>query len=130
MRSKSRRLFGSAAALAGVFSPVLALAQEGIAIRPGGLPFGATEVIQFSVFAGVMGAALLSAVWLIRERGRIAAENGELRGRIADLSASLQRSEALLNLRDQRVVVWSNDSSKAAIRIKNLRGIEVLMFIQ
>ena len=112
VRSKSRRLFGSAAALAGVFSPVLALAQEGIAIRPGGLPFGATEVIQFSVFAGVMGAALLSAVWLIRERGRIAAENGELRGRIADLSASLQRSEALLNLRDQRVVVWSNDSSK------------------
>ena len=28
------------------------------------------EVIQMAVFVGVIGAALLSAIWLIRERGR------------------------------------------------------------
>ena len=61
------------------------------------------EVMQFAVFAGVMGAALLSAVVLIRERARISTENATLRGRIADLNAALQRSEALLNLRDQRL---------------------------
>ena len=56
---------------------------------------------------------LLSAIFLIRERARTAAENVELRARIADLNAALQRSEALLNLRDQRVIVWSNDKQEA-----------------
>jgi signal transduction histidine kinase len=72
----------------------------------------AFEVIQFAVFAGVMGAALISAVVLIRERARISVENASLRTRIADLNAALQRSDALLNLRDQRVVVWSSDQNK------------------
>ena len=49
---------------------------------------------------------------LIRERARTSAENVELRGRIADLNAALQRSEALLNLRDQRLIVWASDRQK------------------
>ncbi len=75
-------------------------------------PLSAGDVIQLASFAGVMGAALLSAVFLIRERTRTAAENLELRGRVADLNAALQRSDALLNLRDQRVLVWSSDRRK------------------
>ena len=71
--------------------------------------------MQAAVFAGVMGAALLSAIWLIRERGRTAAENVLLRARLADLNASLQRSEALLNLRDQRIVVWAGEKSKPEV---------------
>jgi signal transduction histidine kinase len=74
--------------------------------------FGTAEVMQLAMFAGVMGAALLSAIFLIRERARTAAENIELRGRIADLNAAIQRSEALLNLRDQRVIVWNDDRRK------------------
>jgi signal transduction histidine kinase len=96
-----------------------ALASQALAQVPAGRAHGADvfsvdtlEVIQLAMFAGVMSAALLSAVWLIRERARIAAENLELRGQIADLGASLQRSEALLNLRDQRIVVWSSDRKK------------------
>ncbi|MDP3898498.1 MAG: ATP-binding protein [Mesorhizobium sp.] len=77
-----------------------------------GMTVGTFEVIQVAVFAGVMGAALLSAIWLIRERGRIAADNLELRGRIAELSTSLQRSDALLNLKDQRLIVWMKDRTK------------------
>jgi signal transduction histidine kinase len=74
--------------------------------------FGTVEVMQLAMFAGVMGAALLSAIFLIRERTRTATENAELRARIADLNAAIQRSEALLNLRDQRVIVWNNDRKK------------------
>ena len=74
--------------------------------------FSTVEVMQLAMFAGVMGAALLSAIFLIRERARTAAENVELRSRVADLNAAIQRSEALLNLRDQRVIVWNNDSKK------------------
>lgn len=77
-----------------------------------GLPVNTAEVIQLAVFVGILGAALICAVALIREKGRLNAENTDLRGRVADLNASLQRSEALLNLRDQRVIVWGNDSKK------------------
>lgn len=76
------------------------------------ISFGTFEVMQLAMFAGVMGAALLSAIFLIRERARTAAENIELRGRVADLNAAIQRSEALLNLRDQRIIVWNDDRRK------------------
>ncbi|WP_173935070.1 PAS domain-containing sensor histidine kinase [Chelativorans sp. Marseille-P2723] len=72
-------------------------------------------VIQFAVFAGVMGAAILSAIWLIRERARTAAENAELKARVADLSAGLSRSEALLNLKDQRIVAWQRSLRPAVL---------------
>ncbi len=76
------------------------------------LSFGTLEVMQLAMFAGVMGAALLSAIVLIRERARTAAENVELRSRVGDLNAAIQRSEALLNLRDQRIIVWNDDRRK------------------
>ena len=78
----------------------------------GNISVGTAEVIQFAMFAGVMGAALLSAIWLIRERARTAAQNLALRARVAELGAALQRSDALLNLRDQRVVSWTNGADK------------------
>ena len=68
--------------------------------------------MQLAMFAGVMGAALISAIFLIRERAKTANENVELRVRIADLNAAVQRSDALLNLRDLRVIVWNNDNRK------------------
>ena len=92
--------------------PVAASAQSGAGLPVESLSIGTFEVIQFAVFAGVLGAAMLSAIWLIRERTRIATENADLRSRVADLNAALQRSEALLNLRDQRIVAWSGDNRK------------------
>jgi signal transduction histidine kinase len=86
--------------------PFAAFAQENVA-KAAGLSAGALEVIQLAVFAGITGTAILSAIWLIRERARTAAENVELRGRVAEQSAALQRAESLLNLNDQRVVVWT-----------------------
>lgn len=85
------------------------------------------EVMQMAVFVGVMGAALLSAIALIRERSRVAAENATLKTRLADANAGLQRCEAMLNLRDQRVVVWgpttrSPKSSVPAARQRRSRG--------
>jgi signal transduction histidine kinase len=77
--------------------------------------FGSLEVIQFSMFLGAMGAALLSAVWLIRERAKIAGENKNLRARVSDLSSSLQRADALLASRDNRVVIWDRAAEKPEI---------------
>ncbi|SFU08654.1 PAS domain-containing sensor histidine kinase [Mesorhizobium sp. YR577] len=107
----ARRLL-AATSVFGLFSVDAALAQADVVARKAGLSVSAVEVMQLAVFAGVMGAALVSAIVLIRERARISAENVDLRARVADLNASLQRSDALLNLRDQRVVVWASEKQK------------------
>lgn len=98
-------LLGSAAC-----SP--AMAQAAAQAVPGSFAISATDVMQLALFAGITGAAMLSAILLIRERGRATAENLELRERVAMLDAALQRSDALLNLKDQRVLVWFADGRK------------------
>ncbi len=80
-----------------------------------GKAIGSLEVIQFSMFLGAMGAAILSAVWLIRERGRMSTENKGLSARIADLTASVERADALLSSRDARIVMWDSLSEKPEI---------------
>ncbi|MGB3387687.1 MAG: ATP-binding protein [Pseudaminobacter sp.] len=108
---RKMRGFFATTSLSGLLLADLALAQGAVG-SPVGLPFDTVEVMQLAVFVGVMGAALLSAIVMIRERTRTAAENVDLRARVADLNAALQRSEALLNLRDQRVVVWAREKQK------------------
>ena len=95
-------------------SPLLAFAARADTSLAGktGAPVSTVEVMQLAMFVGVMGAALVSAIFLIRERARTAAQNVQLRARIADVNAALQRSEALLNLRDQRLIVWATDNKK------------------
>jgi signal transduction histidine kinase len=107
---RSSWLLSGATCLGGIAVPLAS--ANGATGEIAGLSFGTYEVMQTSVFAGVLGAALLSAIWLIRERTRVAGENIELRSQVADLNASLHRSEALLNVRDQRVIVWAADSRK------------------
>jgi signal transduction histidine kinase len=104
-------LLVATSALAGPLLAFAAHAETGIA-QKAAPAVSTVEVMQLAVFVGVMGAALVSAIFLIRERARTASQNLQLRARIADVNAALQRSEALLNLRDQRVVVWTADNKK------------------
>ncbi|RUM98560.1 PAS domain-containing sensor histidine kinase [Pseudaminobacter arsenicus] len=108
-RRRTRGFF-AATSLSGLLFADIAIAQ-GVADRAG-LSVGTVEVMQLAVFVGVLGAALLSAIVMIRERARTAAENVDLRARVADLNAAQQRSDALLNLRDQRLVVWAREKEK------------------
>jgi signal transduction histidine kinase len=118
VRARLTRFLGRPSILLGTTLPPtllaadMALAQTNTVLGVAGLSVGTFEVIQMAMFTGVMGAALISAIVLIRERARTSGENAELRSRIADLNAALQRSEALLNLRDQRVVVWTSEKHK------------------
>ncbi|CAN7250296.1 ATP-binding protein [Mesorhizobium sp. LjNodule214] len=105
------RAFLATSVLSGPLLVFAAHAEPDVA-QKAGLGVSAVEVMQMAMFAGVMGAALVSAIFLIRERARTSAQNAELRTRIADVNAALQRSEALLNLRDQRVVVWASENKK------------------
>ena len=103
--------FFATSALVGPLTSFAAHAEPSMA-QKAGLSVSAVEVIQLAMFVGVMGAALVSAIFLIRERARTSAQNVELRARIADVNAALQRSEALLNLRDQRIIVWASENKK------------------
>jgi signal transduction histidine kinase len=104
-----RGLWASAAAIA--VTPQFAHAQDD-GLTKSLLSFGTFEVIQVSMLVGVMGAALVSAIVLMRERARSAAENVTLRAKVADLNGAIRRSEALLSLRDQRLIVWNDDHRK------------------
>lgn len=115
-------LMASTALATGLASTVFALAQDRPLSVLGSSDLGAYEVIQFATFAGIMGAAMLSAIWLIRERARIASENLNLRERIAELNAILQRSEAMLTTKDQRTVVWTSDRRRPDL-IGTLSGV-------
>lgn len=107
--SKIAPLLASVSALS---CSTTAHAQTLAALTP---PLEPVGIIQAAIFAGVLGSALVCAIYLIRERARTAQQNSTLRSHIADLNADLQRSEALLSLRDQRIVVWSEKDAKPKI---------------
>jgi hypothetical protein len=108
-RRGAKRAFWTSAGFS-ILVADLAHAQEPLSAKL--FSIGTAEVMQLSMLVGVMGAALISAIVMIRERARTAAENVELRAKVADLNGAIRRAEALLNLRDQRLVVWNDDRRK------------------
>lgn len=105
-----RKALAAAASFFSLFSANASFAQSydiGRIPLPGGSTLGPNEVVQFAIVVGVTGAALLSVSWIIRSRNRVNRENSALRARVADLSHAVTRSETLLNLKDQRIVVWA-----------------------
>ncbi|MEZ5810294.1 MAG: PAS-domain containing protein [Rhizobiaceae bacterium] len=112
------RVAALGATIATCLAPASARAQGSLLdmLRlPADLAIATSDVIEMAIFTGAMGSALVSAIWLIRERARIAAENVELRGRIAELDAAVQRSDAFLNLRDQKLVIWGRDGDRPEV---------------
>lgn len=117
-RGTLRRSRGIVAASALFLSAGTALAQ--------GLSFGALDpaaiasqaldsraVLLLAVFGGAMSFALLSAFWLIRERARIGGEYGNLRQRFGEVRADRDRLASLVQLDDQRIVVWDGGNELA-----------------
>ncbi len=72
-------------------------------------------ILMLAVFGGAMSFALLSAFWMIRERGRIIEENRRLKLGLADLRALNDRNEALANKPNQRTIVWNNVNDQPVI---------------
>lgn len=118
---KSTTIGFGAIYLAGI-SALPALAQETIETTVSksqvtifGISLQTLEITQFALFAGSMVAALASALWLIRERGRAANQNVELRTRVSALTSRLGQLEALSAAEGQQAVIWSGTDAKPAI---------------
>ncbi|WP_439273004.1 ATP-binding protein [Pseudochrobactrum sp. HB0163] len=105
-----RKVLAATTSVSAAFSTGHAAAQGydiGRIPLPNGGALGPNEVVQFAIVVGVTGAALLSVSWIIRSRNRVSRENNALRARLADLNHAVLRSETLLNLKDQRIIVWA-----------------------
>lgn len=77
--------------------------------------FGTGDVIQFAMFCGAMGAALLASVLMMRERSRIAEENTALRAKVASLTSQVNQLEAVATGDGQTALIWSGKDHKPAM---------------
>ena len=114
-RSGRLALLGASTAL--LAAPATASAQDQISFLDAVLSYhlGTPEVVQFALFTGAMTAALASALWLIRERGRTARQNTTLRARVSALNAQVAKLEALATTEGQRAIIWEDREQKPVI---------------
>ncbi len=112
------RICGGGFAMGGAALMVLATTKQAEAAIL--VDLSTANVIMTAILAGVLGAAFLLTFWMIRERGRADALNEELRNRVSDLASALQRNESLLNLRDQRLVIWARQEEGRAELVGHL----------
>lgn len=98
-----------------ILSVMVLLVQPVFAAETGKLldltPFKTTSLLIFAITIGIVSFALLSAFWLIRERGRISDEHHQLKKQYGKLRASHERLDSLVNNADQCLVVWSGEQA-------------------
>ena len=68
----------------------------------------ANSGVMLIIFVGAFAFAMWSATWLIRERRMLDERNRSAEMELADLKARHERAQALLDVPDQRVVIWEN----------------------
>ena len=85
------------------------------AAESGGLSVSSLDVLNFAMVIGALSAAMLSAIWLIRERGKIDNDNTGLRSALAEANAQLSRYQSLVVDRDRRIVVWDGAGLPAEV---------------
>ncbi len=80
-----------------------------------GSALSSADVVDFALVIGAISAAMLSAIWLIRERARIEAENGDIRTALGDALARISRYQSLVVDKDRRIVVWEGQGTPAEV---------------
>ena len=69
--------------------------------------FGGSNVMLFALFMGAFSFSMMAATWLIRDRRRLERDHKALALEHSDLRARHERAQALLDVPDQRVVIWN-----------------------
>lgn len=108
------RLWGfwlSGTALAGLAAPVVA--KEATAVEAH--LFTSFEAIASSLVLGVISAALVSTVWLIRQKGTMESESRDVRSALSDAQQRISRYQALIADKNRRIVIWDEHDSKPEI---------------
>lgn len=84
-----------------------AMAAEGVASV-----FHSSEIITFSLLTGAIAAAMISAVWVIRQRSTVETDNRDLKTALADARQSISRFQALISDKNRSIVVWDGPAEK------------------
>ncbi|MGF9566357.1 PAS domain-containing sensor histidine kinase [Neorhizobium sp. JUb45] len=92
----------SGTALSGFASA--AFAQE--AGLEAGRFLSSSEIIVPSLTIGALAAALLSTIWLVRQKGNIEAESRDVRSALSDAQQKISKYEALIAEKNRRIVIW------------------------
>lgn len=105
-----RRAYLAGTMLAGMLLPAIAKAEA----VPGQTQrlFTSVEMVGFSLVIGILSAALLSAVWLIRQRGALEAESHEMRSALSDAKQRISRYQAIIADKNRRIVIWDGNDRK------------------
>lgn len=97
---------GSLAVSICALSTSTALADVATMVNSISTSLSSNNLAMFAIFTGAFSFAMMSASWLIRERRRLEREYQALGLEHADLKARHEHAEALLDVPDQRVVIW------------------------
>ncbi|MCO6187980.1 PAS domain-containing sensor histidine kinase [Rhizobium sp. L1K21] len=80
-----------------------------------GSAFNSAGVAGFSLLAGGLSAALISAVWQRRRRSAAEAESIQVRGELSEATQKISRYEALIADKNRRIVIWDSMSGQREI---------------
>lgn len=102
--------FACGTAVAGLAHPAFAQAEAKMptAVRL----FTSSEMVTFSVVLGVISAALLSTIWLVRQRGNLETESREIRSALSDANQRISQYQALIADKNRRIVIWDGPNTR------------------
>jgi signal transduction histidine kinase len=104
------RLFACGTAISGIAHPVLAQTE---ATMPAAVRlFTSSETVTFSVVLGVISAALLSAIWLVRQRGNLETQSREISAALSDANQRISQYQALIADKNRRIVIWDGPNTR------------------
>ncbi|NTF43983.1 PAS domain-containing sensor histidine kinase [Rhizobium rhizogenes] len=94
----------------GLAGPVLA--QSDAATQTTVRLFTSSEMAVFSIIIGVISAALLSTVWMVRQRGNLESESREIRTALSDANQRISQYQALIADKNRRIVIWDGQNAR------------------
>ncbi len=100
-------MFAAGTAIASVARPVFAQVEAEAAASAH--LFTSTQVVGLSVVIGVISAALLSTLWVVRQRGNLESESREMRSALSDAQQQISQYQALIADKNRRIVIWNGD---------------------
>ncbi|WP_414709271.1 PAS domain-containing sensor histidine kinase, partial [Rhizobium sp.] len=74
--------------------------------------FTSSEMAVFSVIIGVISAALLSTVWMVRQRGNLESESREIRTALSDANQRISQYQALIADKNRRIIIWDGQNAR------------------
>ncbi len=107
-----RRLFTlclGGTSFAGLYGQAMAADAAGV-VKP---LFTSPEIMGISLVIGVLSAAVISAVWLIRQRSRLELESQEIRTALSHAGQKISRYQALIADKNRRIVIWDSLTGQA-----------------